>query len=297
MLAIYTDLASHCSPNGPQINMYPAGTFLSSWWEPSWGKDPIAHSWKGVMTIIIIIINCHRRGQWLATMAATPWFGGSNPSDDSELWNLSVCLSCVSLALFMRLKDSFQSLGSFCSLVNGPLTMTFSAFLVVIDIHRACCSEFAVTVMPAIYIDLASHWSPCGLHRNMYLAALWKILMRFAWDSHTTCIRNACDRIRTYSFTYFGSHTNRPYACGRSAVSHAESSRFACGIEPFRMRTRAVSHADSSRFACGLEPFRMRNRTVSHAEAESHSFRASEAVTGACVECFSGVVFYWVCCS
>ena len=47
--------------------------------------------------------------------------------------------------------------GSFCGLANGPLTMTFSAFLVVIDIHRACCSEFAVTVMPAIYIDLASH--------------------------------------------------------------------------------------------------------------------------------------------
>ena len=37
------------------------------------------------------------------------------------------------------------------------LTMTFSAFLVVLDIHWACCSEFAITVMPAIYIDLASH--------------------------------------------------------------------------------------------------------------------------------------------
>ena len=31
--------------------------------------------------------------------------------------------------------------------------MLVSAFLVVIDRHRACCSEFAVTVMPAIYID------------------------------------------------------------------------------------------------------------------------------------------------
>ena len=48
--------------------------------------------------------------------------------------------------------------------------MTFSAFLVVIDIQRACCPEFAVTVMPVIYIDLASHRSPCELHRNMYLA-------------------------------------------------------------------------------------------------------------------------------
>ena len=37
-------------------------------------------------------------------MAATPWFGGSNPSDDIELRNLSVCLSRVSLALFMRLR-------------------------------------------------------------------------------------------------------------------------------------------------------------------------------------------------
>ena len=37
-------------------------------------------------------------------MAATPWFGGSNPSDDIELSNLSVCLSRVSLALFMRLR-------------------------------------------------------------------------------------------------------------------------------------------------------------------------------------------------
>ena len=27
----------------------------------------------------------HRRGQWLATMAVTPWFGVSNPSDDIEL--------------------------------------------------------------------------------------------------------------------------------------------------------------------------------------------------------------------
>ena len=44
-----------------------------------------------------------------------------------------------------------------CGLANGPLTMTFSAFLVAIDIHQECCSEFAVTVRPAIYIDLASH--------------------------------------------------------------------------------------------------------------------------------------------
>ena len=37
-------------------------------------------------------------------MAATPWFGGSNPSDNIELWDLSVCLSRVSLALVMRLR-------------------------------------------------------------------------------------------------------------------------------------------------------------------------------------------------
>ena len=32
--------------------------------------------------------------------------------------------------------------------------------------------EFAVTIMPAIYMELASHGSPCGLHINMYLAGL-----------------------------------------------------------------------------------------------------------------------------
>ena len=31
--------------------------------------------------------------------------------------------------------DSFQSLGSFCGQANGPLTVTFNTFLVVIDIH------------------------------------------------------------------------------------------------------------------------------------------------------------------
>ena len=34
---------------------------------------------------ITIAYKSHRRGQWLATMAATPWFGGSNPSDNIEL--------------------------------------------------------------------------------------------------------------------------------------------------------------------------------------------------------------------
>ena len=58
----------------------------------------------------------------------------------------------------LELKRISLSIIMICGLANGPLTMTFSAFLVVIDIHRACCSEFAVTViMPAIYIDLASH--------------------------------------------------------------------------------------------------------------------------------------------
>ena len=33
----------------------------------------------------IIRRRSHRRAQWLATMAATPWFEGSNPSDDIEL--------------------------------------------------------------------------------------------------------------------------------------------------------------------------------------------------------------------
>ena len=61
------------------------------------------------------------------------------PLEQGRINQLSVCLSV-------------------CGLANAPLTMTFSAFLVVIDIHRVCCSEFAVTViMPAIYIDLASH--------------------------------------------------------------------------------------------------------------------------------------------
>ena len=43
---------------------------------------------------------------------------------------------------------------SACGLSNGPLTMTSSNCLVVIDIHRACCSELASTV---VYIDMASH--------------------------------------------------------------------------------------------------------------------------------------------
>ena len=66
-------------------------------------------------------------------------------------------LSCLS-SLFMRLR-LVSVVGEFLwsGQRPGPLTMTFSAFLVIIDIHRACCSEFAVTVMPAIYIDLASH--------------------------------------------------------------------------------------------------------------------------------------------
>ena len=37
-------------------------------------------------------------------MATTPWYGGSIPSDDSELRNLSMVLSHVSIALFMRLR-------------------------------------------------------------------------------------------------------------------------------------------------------------------------------------------------
>ena len=36
-------------------------------------------------------------------MATTLWYGGSIPSDNSELRNLSMVLSRVSLALFMRL--------------------------------------------------------------------------------------------------------------------------------------------------------------------------------------------------
>ena len=37
-------------------------------------------------------------------MATTPWYGSSIPSDDSELRNLSMVLSHVSLALSMRLR-------------------------------------------------------------------------------------------------------------------------------------------------------------------------------------------------
>ena len=55
-------------------------------------------------------------------------------------------VSLVSLALFMSLR-LVSVVGSFCGLANGTLTMTFSASLVVIDIHRACCSEFAFTVL------------------------------------------------------------------------------------------------------------------------------------------------------
>ena len=49
-------------------------------------KKEIVHAavTKVKFSIFIIIIS-HCRGQWLATMAATPWFGGSNPSDDIEL--------------------------------------------------------------------------------------------------------------------------------------------------------------------------------------------------------------------
>ena len=83
-------------------------------------------------------------------MAATPWFGGSNPSDDIELRNLSVCLS---RALFMRLR-LVSVVGQFLWYGDDD---NVQCFLVVIDNHRACCSEFGVTVMPAIYIDLASH--------------------------------------------------------------------------------------------------------------------------------------------
>ena len=66
-------------------------------------------------------------------------------------------LSRGSVALVMRIR-LVSVVGEFLWSGERPLTMTFSAFLVVIDIHRACCSEFEVTViMPAIYIDLASH--------------------------------------------------------------------------------------------------------------------------------------------
>ena len=81
----------------------------------------------------------------------------STPSDNSEL-NLSVLLSHVSLALFMRLRFVLV-VGEFVwsgeQLVDHDII--FSAFPVVINIHQEYCSEFAVTIMPTIYIDLASH--------------------------------------------------------------------------------------------------------------------------------------------
>ena len=60
------------------------------------------------------------------------------------------CLYFFLMFLFvLETKTRFSCWGSsFCGLANGPLTMTFSVFLVVIDTHRACCSEFAFTVMP-----------------------------------------------------------------------------------------------------------------------------------------------------
>ena len=66
-------------------------------------------------------------------------------------------LSRVSVALFMRIR-LVSVVGEFLWSGERPIDDDVSAFLVVIDIHWACCSEFAVTViMPAIYIDLASH--------------------------------------------------------------------------------------------------------------------------------------------
>ena len=60
----------------------------------------------------------------------------------------------------------------------GPLTMTFDVFPGVIDIHRACCSEFAFTVMARNLYRLACHSSPCGLHKNIYLAGLTGVQLR-----------------------------------------------------------------------------------------------------------------------
>ena len=37
-------------------------------------------------------------------MATTPWYRGSIPSDNSELLNLSIVLSRVSVALIMRIR-------------------------------------------------------------------------------------------------------------------------------------------------------------------------------------------------
>ena len=67
-------------------------------------------------------------------------------------------LSRGSVALVIRIRLVSVDGEFLWSGERPPLTMTFSAFLVFINIHRACCSEFAVTViMPPIYIDLASH--------------------------------------------------------------------------------------------------------------------------------------------
>ena len=82
---------------------------------------------------------------------------------DYQIFNMRIMkLVCMSFSCFSSFvhetKTRFSRWGVSVVWRTGPLTMTFSAFLVVIDIHRACCSEFAVTViMPAIYIDLASH--------------------------------------------------------------------------------------------------------------------------------------------
>ena len=66
-------------------------------------------------------------------------------------------LSRGSVALVMRIR-LVSVVGEFLWSGERPVDDDVQCFLVVIDIHRACCSEFAVTViMPAIYIDLASH--------------------------------------------------------------------------------------------------------------------------------------------
>ena len=70
-----------------------------------------------------------------------------NGCDNRKSRNMSVSNSHVSVEVFMRLNACF------CGLVNGLLTMMFSAFLVVIVIHWACCFR------------VLDHRNACNLYR------------------------------------------------------------------------------------------------------------------------------------
>ena len=99
----------------------------------------------------------------LATMAATSWFG----CDNRKSRGLSASISHVSRELFMRLR--LVSVVGGVSVVWQMVRCPWHSVLSWSLLSTGCTvSEFMITVMSAIYIDLASHWLRCGLYRNMY---------------------------------------------------------------------------------------------------------------------------------